>query len=187
VALPVENCIIILDCDNQLSIVNTITVHGLCVKVAYGNDHLIVLYTHPSKIEILTMNGGVVKQMALELSITYWYNYLSVIAEDNVTSIYVGDYDNRRILRLDEDLQEQQVYPLPRNNGPWSVVAVGENQLLVSDYRGNPWQLDTTMGRWTRLKQRESGLFAYSMPFCHERNVLYYCSIRDAVKRYAIS
>jgi len=187
VTLPAEKRLIILDCGNQLSIVNTITVHGRCEKVDYSNDHLIVLYTHPSKIEILTMNGGVVKQRDLELSKTYMYNYLSVIADNNVTWIFIYNINESRILRLDEDLQEQQVYPVPDRAKPLCVVAMGENQLLVSDTNYRHWQLDSTMGRWTRLKQAEWLTQADRMAFCHERNVLYYCSVRDAVKRYAIS
>jgi len=183
VTLPFNNTILILDCDNQLSIVNTITVHGRCEAVAYSNDHLIVLCTHPSKIEILTMNGGVVKQRDLELSKTYLYIYLSGIAEDNVTSIYVSDFINRRILRLDENLQVQQVYPVPDGAKPLCVLAVGDGQLLVRELNGTLWQLDSTMGRWTRLKQEK--LFD-SMAFCHERNVLYWEG-RKVVKRYAVS
>jgi len=186
VTQPMEKRIIILDCGNQLSIVNTINVHERCQEVAYSNDHLIVRHTQPSRIEILTMNGGVVKQRDLELSKTYLYNYLSVIAEDNVTSVYVGDDDSRRILRLDEDLQEQQVYPVPGRAKPQGVLAVGENQLLVNDNNGRLWQLDSTMGRWTLLKQGEWFGFAYSMAFCHERNNLYWDGFEE-VKRYAIS
>jgi len=186
VALPAKKRIIILNCGNQLSVVNTINVHGRCEEVAYGNDHLIVLYTQRSRIEILTMNGGVVKQRDLELSKTYLYNYLSVIAEDNVTSIYVGDFINRRILRLDENLQEQQVYPVPGRAELWCVLAVGENQLLVNDINKRLWQLDPTMGRWTRLKQGEWFGFAFSMAFCYERNNLYWDGFK-VVKRYAIS
>jgi len=186
VTLPAEKRIIILDCGNQMSIVNTITVHVRCKEVAYSNDHLIVLDTHPSKIRILTMNGGVVKQRDLELSKTYQYNYLSVIAEDNVTSIYVSDFINSRILRLNENLQVQQIYPHPDRAGPWGLLAVGENQLLVIDINNRLWQLDSTMGRWTLLNQAEWFLEAYSMAFCHERNNLYWDAF-GVVKRYAIS
>jgi len=184
--VPFHNTIFILKCDNQLSVVKTITVHGRCEEVAYSNDHLIVLYTQPSRIEILTMNGRVVKRRDLELSKTYLYKYLSVIAEDNVTSVYVSDDDSRRILRLDENLQVQQVYPVPDGAKPGRVLAVGDGQLLVSDLNGTLWQLDSTMGRWTLLNQAEWFLAAYSMAFCHERNNLYWDAF-GVVKRYAIS
>ena len=181
VALPFDNTILILNCDNELSIDNRITVQKDLQELRYSNGHLIVLYNF-GKIEKLHMNGAVVRQTNLETSSLHIYQPLSVMTKGNVTSIYVGDYDNRRILRLDEDLQEQQVYPLPRDNVPWSVLAVGENQLLVSDRNNRLWQLDSTMGRWTRLKKIEFD----SMAFCHNRHVLY-CGVHDAVKRYAIS
>jgi len=66
-------------------------------------------------------------------------------------------------------------------------LAVGENQLLVNDDNGYLWQLDSTMGRWTHLKQGEwFSILAFSMAFCHERNNLYWNGF-DVVKRYAIS
>jgi len=186
VTLPFNNTILILDCDNQLSIVNRITVREELQELAYSNGHLIVLYDI-GKIEKLHMNGGVVRQNNLGTYISYNYQHLSVTTEGNVTSIYVSDFDNRRIIRLDENLQEQQVYLVPDSAALWCVLAVGDGQLLVSDLSGRFWQLDSTMGRWTHLSQEKRIGFAYPMAFCHERNVLYYCSIIDAVKRYAIS
>jgi len=186
VTLLDKHIIHIMDCDNQLSIVNTISVQGECVRLAYSNGHLIVIIDDPSKIEILTMKGGVVKQRDLELSKNFLHKYLSVIAENNVTSIFIYDINNRRILCLDEDLQVLQVYPVLDGASLRCVLAVGQNQLLVTDFNGRLWQLDSTMGRRTLLNQEERFGFAYSMAFCHERNVLYYCVI-NAVKRYAIS
>jgi len=185
VALPFDNTILILNCDNELSIVNRITVQEDLQELRYSNGHLIVLYNF-GKIEKLHMNGAVVRQTNLETSSLHIYLPLSVMTEGNVTSIYVGDYDNRRILRLDEDLQEQQVYPVPDGAEPWGVLAVEENQLLVSDRNDRLWQLDTTMGRWTHLKQKEWFKGAYTMAFCHDRHVLYF-SVINAVKRFAIS
>jgi len=154
VALSFNKPILILDCDNQLSIVNRITVRENLRGLAYSNGHLIVLYSY-GKIEKLHINGGVVRQNYLNTCTLYYYQALSVMTEGNVTSIYVGDFDNRRIVRLDEDLQKQQVYPSQDGARPWGVLAVGENQLLVSDCNDILWQLDSTMGRWTRLKQAE--------------------------------
>ena len=173
VALPYGNTLLILDCVNQLSIVSTITVQGKCTEVAYSNGHLIVLYGAPRKIEILNLNGRVVKRKQLEISTHLLHNWLSVTTEGNVPSIYVGDYTNSRILRLDEDLQEQQVYPVPNRAKPWGLLAVGENQLLVRELNNRLWQLDSTMGRWTRLNQGEWYIGIFSMAFCHDRHVLY--------------
>jgi len=181
VALPFDNTILILDCDNQLSIVKRIAVRGKVRGVAYSNGHLIVLYSF-GKIETLHMNGGIVRQTNLETSGLFKYQPLSVMTEGNVTSIFVYDYNKGRIIRLDENLQEQQVYPLPGVDLPWSVLAVGGNQLLVSDFDGRLWQLDSTMGRWTRLKK----IYVDSMAFCHDRHVLY-CGFGNIVKSYAIS
>jgi len=184
-AVALNKPILILDCDNQLSIVNRITVRADLRGLAYSNGHLIVLYIY-GKIEKLHINGGVVRQNNLKTSTLYNYQPLSVMTESNVTSIYVCDDNNSRILRLDEDLQVQRVYPSQDGAEPWGVLAVGENQLLVSDRDDILWQLDSTMGRWTRLKQAEWFFNVDSMAFCHNRHVLY-CSVRDAVKRFAIS
>ena len=195
VALPDMQRILILECDNKLLVVTEIRVQGECTEVAYSNGHLIVLYTDPVKVEILHINGEVVKQNMLEISEILYFDSLSVNSEGNVTSIFVRDDENRRILRLDEDLQEQQVYRLPRDNAPWgfpegaalwSVVAVGENQLLMTDYIARLWQLDTTTGRWTLLNEDLCCEAEYSMAFCHDRNVLYF-GYFCAIKRYAIS
>jgi len=102
----------------------------------------------------------------------------------NTTIIYF--IKNSRILRLDEDLQVQQVYPLPDSAELSCVLAVGENQLLVSGVIDRLWQLDSTMGRWTQLKQAEWFIDVSTMAFCHERNVLYWEG-REVVKRYAVS
>jgi len=184
VTLPLENSILILHCDNTLSIVNTITVQGFCWSIAYSNKLLIVLY--PRKIEIMNLNGSVIKQNELNVPDQFsWGSQLSVMTEGDITSIYVGDSNNKRILRLDENLQEQQIYRLPDGAKPYGVLVVGENQLLVRVSGGNLWQLDTTMGRWTLLSERFVVL--ESMAFCHERQVLYYGHFSDSVKRYAIS
>jgi len=185
VTLPSKNTILILHCDSKLSIVDMITVQGWCWNIAYSNKLLIVLYENPRKIEIMNLNGSVVKQNELNMSKKiYWGDKLSVMTEGDVTSIYVVDYNNKRILRLDENLQVQQIYRLPDGAKPWGVLAVGENQLLVGVFGGDIWQLDSTMGRWTRLG--ETWLIG-SLAFCHERQVLYGADSSDSVKRYAIS
>jgi len=184
VALPNKQIIHILDCDNQLSIVNTIKVQGACLGLDYSNGHLIVLYSF-GKIEILNMHGGVVWQNNLEISTRYTYNHLSVMTECNVTSIFVVDYSSSRIHRLDENLQVRQVYPVPNDTEKWSLLAVGENQLLVSDFNGRLWQLDTTMGRWALLTMCPQ--YAWSLAFCHDRHILYYGGRSGVVKIYAIS
>ena len=187
VTLQYRNTLLIIDCENQLSIVNTITVQGECADVAYSNGHLIVLYEQPVKVEILDLNGGLVERKVFEMY-SYFHKALSVMTEDNETSIYVGDYASRSILRLDENLQEQQVYPLPGAAKIMRVLAVGENQLLVSLMDGRHWQLDSTMGRWTRLKQGELkwNIPEYAMAFCHDRHVLYSVGWKR-VQRHAIS
>jgi len=187
VTLPFINRILILHCDNKLSIVDTITVQGYCWNIAYSNKLLIVLYGHPRKIEIMNLNGSVVKQNELNLLHQFSLgSQLSVMTEGDVTSIYVCEINNKRILRLDENLQEQQIYRPPGGAKPWCVLAVGENQLLEGDFGGDIWQLDSTMGRCTLLREEGFGL-TVSMAFCHERQVLYYGDFSDSVKRYAIS
>jgi len=185
VALPFNYTILILDCDNQLSIVNTITVREKMRGLAYSNGHLIVLYMY-GIIETLHMNGEVVRQNNLEMYTGNITNHLSVMTEGNVTSIYVSYYNNIKIVRLDEDLQVQQVYLLPGDAQPLDVLALGENQLLVSDFDDRLWQLDTTTGRWTRLNQEVDFENGYTMAFCHDRHVLY-CGFANALIRYAIS
>jgi len=186
VILPYRNTLLIMDCENQLSIVSTITVQGKCEKVAYSNGHLIVLYEAPVKVAILHLNERVVKQKVLEISTYLFHNLLSVTTEGDVTSIFVSDFNNSSILRLDEDLQEQQVYPVPDGAEPGRVLAVGENQLLVNDFDDRLWQLDSTMGSWTHLIQRKWNICEYPMAFCHDRHVLYSGGWKG-VQRFAIS
>jgi len=186
VTLPYKNGILILHCDNKLSIVDTITVQGRCWSIAYSNKLLIVLYKDPCyKIEIMSLNGSVIKQYELQYGSDRFYlgSPLSVMTEGDVTSIYVCDFNNKRILRLDENLQEQQIYRLPDGAEQRCVLAVGENQLLVGVSGGDIWQLDSTMGRWTFLGEK---CFIVPMAFCHERQVLYGADFSDEVKRYAI-
>ena len=185
VTLPLENRILILHCDNKLSIVDTITVQGFCWSIASSNKLLIVLYENPRKIEIMNLNGSVVKQNELNMYNSFhWRDKLSVMTKGDVTSIYVSDSNNKRIVRLDEDLQVQQVYSAPDGAEPRGVLAVGENQLLVRDFDDRLWQLDSTMGRWTLLSEK---WFIGPMTFCHERQVLYGAYFSGPVERYAIS
>ena len=183
VTLPHEKSILIIDCHNTLSVLNTIPAHGMCWDISYCNTHLIVLYNNPCKVKILHLGGGVVRHNELQISTNILINHLSVMTDGNVTSIFVSDNDKSRILRLDEDLREQQVYPLPDGVEPECVLAVGEGQLLMWCPGGRLWQLDTTMGRFTLLGE---GLgITGSMAFCHERQVLY-CGFW-LENRYAIS
>ena len=183
VAMPLNNTILILDCDNQLSIVKRITVRENMLGLAYNNEHLIVLYMF-GIIETFHVNGETVRRNILEMyysgNIT---NHLSFMTEGNVTSIYLSDHNNLHIIRLDEGLHVHQAYPVPGYARPRRVLAVGENQLLVSTFDARLWQLDTTMGRWTCLNQE---VFVDSMAFCHDRHVLY-CGFGNTLKRYKIS
>ena len=213
-----------MDCNDQLSIVDTIAVQGDSKDIAYSNNQLIVLHHTPLMIEILHMNGISVKQKMLERK-DRLPSQVSVMTEGDVTSIFVFDYGNLGILRLDEDLQEQQVFHIPgatrpptggetcirpftgRDSFPFTgrdifpmtvsdictseprcMLAVGENQLLVSDYGHGLWRLDYTIGRWTLLSENVGMAVSngFGMAFCHEQNVLYYGG-RDGVVRYAIS
>lgn len=188
VTLPDEHRIIILDCKNKLFIENTIFVQHECRDIAYNNEQLIVRYRDYRKIEIMRLNGEVVKQTLLGTRNILYANSLSVISEENATSIFVSDYSNSRIVRLDDELQEQQVYPLPGGATQSSLYAMGEGQLLLWSDNGSFWQLDSTMGLWTALVG-EGGLSgAWSMVFCHNRRVLYCTHFDDAVvKRYSFS
>jgi len=118
VALQDKQKILIMDCANQLSIVGTIAVRGYSKCIAYSNNQLFVLHYFPLKIEILHMNGTCVKQKMLgrfnlDRNDLFLPFELSVMTEGDVTSIFVYDDDNLGILRLDEDLQEQQIFYIP--------------------------------------------------------------------------
>ena len=180
VTLPFSDMILILECNDRLTIVKSIAVQGVCWDIDYNSTDLVVLYRRPKQIDIVDMDDGKLKQRFLEKG-TDITSSLSVCADKKVT--FITDFDDKQILRLDEDLQVQQIYHLPEVAKPTCLLAVGRNQLLVccSD---KLWQLDTVIGRWSLLLG-EGFRGVDSMAYCHERHILYAGVLPDnVVKRY---
>jgi len=179
VTLPLNNTILILECNDRLTIVNSIAVKGVCWNIDYNSTDLVVHYRQPNKIEIVHMNSGEVKQRFQEKDDILTYA-LSVCTDRKNTFVY--GLNHLAILRLDEDLQVQQIFHLPEV-AQSTMIAVGGNQLLVccSD---KLWQLDTTIGRWSLLLG-EGFMGVNSMAYCHERHILYAGVFPgNVVKRY---
>ena len=144
---------------DTLSLDGSIDVKGTVFGIAKSNNHLIVSYKDPGRLEKITMEGRVTHQLNNHTAGRELFKYPEFITTSHDGNIFIADYGTHTISQLDQNLQVVQTFTSPMLQSPVGIVTVSNTQLLVaSRYSHNILMLDTTTGSMTSLLGQAEGI-----------------------------
>ena len=161
---------------DTLSLDGTIDANGEVYGLAGHNNHIILSFRDPVKLEKITMTGGVTHQLNNHTAGRELFKWPYFITSSHDGNIFIADYGIKNtISQLDQNLQVVQTFTSPMLKSPAGVVAVSNTQLLVADRDShNILMLDTTTGSMTPLLgQAEQIQDPWALGWCPVSRKLY--------------
>jgi len=176
VTLPSEMRIQFVHVDGDtLSLDKSITVKGMVVGIVSSNNHLVVSYQDPGRVERITMEGIVTHELNNQTAgrKLFKYPYFTTTSHDG--HIYISDSGTDTIAQLDHNLQVLQVFTSPMMKTPLGIVSLSNNQVVVAGWEShNILVLDTTTGTMTPLLGQAEGIqYPWSVDWCPDSQKLY--------------
>jgi hypothetical protein len=115
---------------NKLEKKHTVKVDGKCYGIIQHQDKLVVSFLHPARLQILDVNGFVLKNIDISNnSCTPFY-----VTCDS-SSIYLSDCDVKSVKRFNWQGEETCSYDDAR--GPYGIALSGEGTIFVCDWERN--------------------------------------------------
>jgi len=159
VSLPDNKMIQTIDVSaDQLKLLDSVNVEGVCVGLAYLNNYFIVGFIDKQCVASINIEGKRLKSVSKDNTgkqLFIYPNNICATKEKSPSSIYVSDSGTHTITRLSEDLDVLQTFKFPTEGWPGGLTTAGGEQLLVrqSGYKvGNRlWVLDTSTGEFMEL------------------------------------
>jgi len=160
---------------DTLSLDKSITVKGTVVGIVSSNNHLVVSYHSPGRVEKITMEGRVTHELNNQTAGRELFKNPYFITTSHGGHIYIPDGGTHTIVQLDHNLQVLQVFTSSMMKGPRGIVSVSNNQVVVADlYSHNILVLDTTTGTLTALLGDAEGIqYPYAVDWCPDSQKLY--------------
>lgn len=130
----------------------TFQVSGMCYGIAYRETEgtLIVSFRSPGKIQLLDLEGNVLKRISPEIDgqeILSIPHYVSVVTTaDGTEEIYVSDFDHNSITKLSVDGKIISQVSDKEMNGPEGFVFTEDSRLVVCSYLGGNVHVLKEMG-----------------------------------------
>jgi len=160
VTLPNQKRIQFIRVDGDtLSLDGTIDVKEPVIGIAVSNNHLILSYSNPGRLEKITMEGRVTHQLNNHTAGRELFKIPCFITSSHDGNIFITDYGTNTIGQLDQNLQVVQTFTSPMLKSPAGIVTVSNTQLLVAGCNSNNiLMLDTTTGSMTSLLGQTEGI-----------------------------
>jgi len=176
VTLPSEKRVQFVRVDGDtLSLDKSITLKGTVVGIVSSNNHLVVSYQNPGRVERITMEGRITHELNNQTAGRELFKRPNFITTSHDSHIYISDSGTHTIVQLDHNLQVLQVFTSSMMKGPRGIVSVSNNQVIVADYDShNILVLDTTTGTMTPLLGQAEGIQCpYTVDWCPDSQKLY--------------
>jgi len=160
---------------DTLSLDGSIDVKGTVFGIAKSNNHLIVSYKDPGRLEKITMEGRVTHQLNYHTAGRALFKCPYFITTSHDGNIFIADFKTHTISQLDQNLQVVQTLTSPMLTNPAGIVTVSNTQVLVAGRRShNILMLDTTTGSMTPLLgQAEEIQLPWALGWCPVSRKLY--------------
>ncbi|XP_052818241.1 uncharacterized protein LOC128244264 [Mya arenaria] len=157
--------------EERLSCGKEIKMATACKGIAYYNNRLYVSYILEPRIEVITLDGHIIRKF--QRLLFQYPQYLTVSASTPPT-LYVSDYNADTVLQLSQDGKVLVDYRNKKLNRPESVVAVGPGQLLVcGNGSDNVMLLTERNGTMTEILGEKNRLTSpYSVSFCPQTRAI---------------
>jgi len=144
---------------DTLSLDGTIDANGEVYGLAGHNNHIILSFRDPVKLEKITMTGGVTHQLNNHTAGRELFKWPYFITSSHDGNIFIADSGTHTISQLDQNLQVVQTFTSPMLKSPAGIVTVSNTQLLVVGRNSNNiLMLDTTTGSMTSLLGQTEGI-----------------------------
>jgi len=176
VTLPNEKRIQFVRVDGDtLSLDKSITVKGSVWGIVSSNNHLIISYHDPGRVERITMEGRVTHELNNKTARRKLFKTPRFITTLHGDHIYISDNGTNTIAQLDHNLQVLQTFTSHMMKGPAGIVCVSNNQVIVAGMNSrNILLLDTTTGTMTTLLGQTEGInYPYAVGWCTDSQKLY--------------
>jgi len=176
VTLPDEKRVQCVRVDGDtLSLDKSITVKGNVVGIVSSNNHLVVSYDDPGRVERITMEGRITHELNNQTAGRELFKYPHFITTSHDGHIYISDGGTHTIVQLDHNLQVLQVFTSPMMKAPLGIASVSNNQVIVAgNGSSNILVLDTTTGTMTSLLGQAEGIqLPWSVGWCPDNQKLY--------------
>jgi len=176
VTLPQQKQIQFIRVDGDtLSLDVSIDVNGDVIGIAGHNNHLVLSYLFPGRLEKITMEGRVTHQLNNHTAGRELFKYPYFITTSHDGNIFITDLETNTISQLDQNLQVVQTFTSPMLKEPAGIVTVSNTQVLVAGcYSHNILMLDTTTGSMTSLLGQAEGIQdPWALGWCHVSRKLY--------------
>jgi len=185
VTFPTEKRIkVIRIAGDNLSLDRYVDLNGGVVGIAACDNHLVVSYEHPCRVEKITMEGKVTHELNNQTSGKELFKCPRFIAISETEYIFISDSGTNIITQLDKNLQVVQTFTNHLMESPAGIVSVNTTQLLVSGWNShNILVLDTNTGSMTTLMgQAEKIHKPGAVAWCPASKTLYICPALTLVK-----
>ena len=148
---------------------------GLVLGIVSSNNHLVVSYQDPGRVERITMEGRITHGLNNQTADRELFKWPYFITTSRDGLINVSDQGTDTITQLDHNIQVLQAFNSPTMKSPGGIVCVSNNQLIVADYGShNILVLDTTTGTMTALLGQEEGIkYPCAVDWCQFSQKLY--------------
>ncbi|XP_052807307.1 uncharacterized protein LOC128236472 [Mya arenaria] len=157
----------------QITLEESIKVSGYCLGIGYYNDRLIVSF-RGGKVEVIDMNGRVMKKIDSGQSVFRFPMNLRVVSEGQDAVVYVSDFQKDTITKLDMDLNILQTFQDPALRGPKDITTVGKQLLVCGWYTNNIMCLNLPSGKMTELLGiKDKILHPENVSYSQQQNRLY--------------
>ena len=176
VTLPQETRIQFICIDRDtLTPDRSVDMNGQVVGIAARDDHLVVSYQEPGRVEMTTMQGTVTRKLDNQTAGKELFMHPNNIAISESGYIFFSDFVTHIVTQIDGNLQVVKTFTSPLMRAVSGIVFVNSTQLLLTGCKShNILVLDTTTGTVTSLLGLAEGMKdPVSLGWCQFSKALY--------------
>lgn len=150
--------------------------NGECRGIAHYDGHLVVSYDKPSKIQILSLDGHVLKSFKQDANGIHMFlcpHYVAISPDGKF--IYISDRDTFTITKITFEGEIVASYEDRELCSPRGIVAKGDGTLIICNWRNNKLHLISSACEKVQILQPVSDdvLCPSAVCFCEDLNKLY--------------
>jgi len=164
-------------------------VNGDVRGITTSGDNLVVTYPKQPWLEVISTDGKVLHQFH-STGKTQQLISLDFITTSPDGTLWVSDWDNNTITKMDASLNTLQTFTSPLLQRPHGITAVTEDEILVCSMWNNSLVLlQPSTNTWSTLLGEDDGIEdPYSLTYCpQERKIFVAPILTDSIKVFKFS
>ena len=175
--------------DNTLTLGRVLTMSKSILGLASSRNCLVVSYSKPPWLEVVSMDGQVQHQFDKKGNSQPFIspNYICTTPDG---SVFISDYGTSTITKVDAQLNLLQTFTSPLLQEPHGITAVTEDEILVCSYRNHSIVLfQPSNNTMSTLLGKDDGIEEpNTLTYCPDLKKVYVAqSNTDTIKVYQMS